>query len=189
MPDAEGKIRAAILAYPAVTASVVYTMHDMLCAAGRDWGFITTGVPGRQHIAPYVVAAERAEIHTANGMWIRPDYDFGDCPPPDIVCVPDFAVHPDDPCIGRFDTEVQWLRHRHEAGATLASACTAAIMRRRPGYWTGWRRPFTGATRRPWPDTTPACRSIPTRPWSSPARSNGSLWRAGAPAISISSSI
>ena len=137
MPDAEGKIRAAILAYPEVTASVVYTMHDMLCAAGRDWGFITTGVPGRQHIAPYVVAAETGEIQTANGMWIRPDYDFGDCPPPDIVCVPDFAVHPEDPCIGRFDTEVQWLRHRHEAGATLACVCTAAIMLAQTGLLDG----------------------------------------------------
>ena len=128
MPDAEGKIRAAILAYPEVTASVVYTMHDLLCAAGRDWGFITTGVPGTQRIVPYVVAADRTEIRTGNGVWIKPDYDFADSPPPDIVCVPDFPLPADDPCIGRFDPEVQWLRQCHEAGATLACTCTAAIM-------------------------------------------------------------
>ena len=128
MPDAEGKIRAAILAYPEVTASVVYTMHDLLCAAGRDWGFITTGVPGTQRFVPYVVAADRTEIRTGNGVWIKPDYDFGDSPPPDIVCVPDFPLPADDPCIGRFDPEVQWLRQCHEAGATLACTCTAAIM-------------------------------------------------------------
>jgi transcriptional regulator GlxA family with amidase domain len=137
MPDAEGKIRVAILAYPEVTASVVYTMHDLLCSAGRDWGFITSGVPGRQHIAPYVVAADRAQIQTANGMWITPDYDFGDCPPPDIVCVPDFPLHPDDPCIGRFDTEVQWLRRCHQTGATLACTCTAAIMLAQTGLLDG----------------------------------------------------
>ena len=137
MPDAEGKIRAAILAYPEVTASVVYTMHDLLCAAGRDWGFITTGVPGRQRIAPYVVAADRAQIQTGNGVWIKPDYDFGDCPPPDIVCVPDFPLPADDPCIGRFDPEVQWLRQCHEAGATLACTCTAAIMLAQTGLLDG----------------------------------------------------
>jgi hypothetical protein len=46
MPDIEGRVRVAILAYPEVTASVVYAMHDLLSAAGRDWAFITTGVPG-----------------------------------------------------------------------------------------------------------------------------------------------
>jgi len=103
-------------------------MHDLLCAAGRDWGFITTGVPGRQRIVPYVVAADRAQIRTGNGVWTTPDYDFGDCPPPDIVCVPDFPLPADDPCIGRFDAEVVWLRQCQEAGATLACTCTAAIM-------------------------------------------------------------
>jgi len=100
----------------------------VLCAAGRDWGFITTGVPGRQRIVPYVVAADRAQIRTGNGVWTTPDYDFGDCPPPDIVCVPDFPLPADDPCIGRFDAEVVWLRQCQEAGATLACTCTAAIM-------------------------------------------------------------
>ena len=112
-------------------------MHDLLCAAGRDWGFITTGVPGRQRIAPCVVAADSAQIRTGNGVWITPDYDFGDCPPPDIVCVPDFPLPADDPCIGRFDAEVLWLRQCHEAGATLACTCTAAIMLAQTGLLDG----------------------------------------------------
>src|SRR5689334_1126918 len=110
MPDSEGRVRVAILAYPEVTASVVFAMHDLLSAAGRDWAFITTGVPGPQRMQPYLVSARLGGVLTANGAWIRTDFGFDNCPQPDIVCVPDFTLSPDDACIGRFDSEVGWLR-------------------------------------------------------------------------------
>src|SRR5262249_23262635 len=104
MPDTEGRVRVAILTYPEVTASVVYAMHHLLSAAGRDWRFITAGVPGPQRMQPYIVSARNGEVLSANGTWIRTDYGFDGCPRPDIVCVPDFNLSPDDPCIGRFDS-------------------------------------------------------------------------------------
>ena len=67
MPDAEGRIRVAILAYPEVTISALYTMYDLFAAAGRDWAFITTGVPGEQRMSPYIVSALKGELSTANG--------------------------------------------------------------------------------------------------------------------------
>ncbi len=137
MPDTDERIRVAILAYPEVTASVVYAMHDLFSAAGRDWAFITTGVPGKQRVLPYVVAANKADVLAGNGVLIKAEHDFNDCPPPDIVCVPDFSLPVDDPCIGRFDTEVAWLRQCHNAGATLASTCTAAIMLAQTGLLDG----------------------------------------------------
>ncbi len=133
MPDADGRIRVAILAYPEVTASVVYAMHDLLAAAGRDWAFITTGVPGSQRVLPYVVSTSSTDIQTANGVWIKADHTIHDCPPPDIVCAPDFPLPIDDPCIGRFDTEIAWLRSCHDAGATLASSGARTGQRSRRG--------------------------------------------------------
>jgi transcriptional regulator GlxA family with amidase domain len=137
MPDAEGKILVAILAYTEVTASVVFAMHDLLSAAGRDWAYITSGIPGMQRMLPYIVSARKSEVLTANGAWIKTDYGFDDCPPPDIVCVPDFSLPPDDPCVGRFDREVTWLRDCHEAGATLACTCTGAVMMAQTGLLDG----------------------------------------------------
>jgi len=137
MPDADGKICVAILVYPEVTASVVYAMHDLLSAAGRDWAFVTTGVPGPQRVLAYLVAVNVPDILTANGVWIKADYTVENCPPPDIVCVPDFPLPIDDPCIGRFDAEVAWLRKCHAAGATLASSCTAAIIMAQTGLLDG----------------------------------------------------
>jgi transcriptional regulator GlxA family with amidase domain len=137
MPDAEGRVLVAILAYPEVSASVVYAMHDLLSAAGRDWAFITTGLSGNQRMAPYFVSADKADVLTANGAWIRMDYGFGDCPRPDVVCVPDFTLPPDDPCTGRFDPEVAWLRDCHASGATLACTCTGAVMLAQTGLLDG----------------------------------------------------
>jgi transcriptional regulator GlxA family with amidase domain len=137
MSDTEGRVRVAILAYPEVTASVIYAMHDLLSAAGRDWAFITTGVPGPQRMDPYIVSAQKGEVLTANGAWIRTQYGFDDCPKPDIVCVPDFTLPPDDPCVGRFDSEVAWLRYCYARGATLSCTCTGAVMLAQTGLLDG----------------------------------------------------
>ena len=45
-------VRVAILAFPEVTASVVYGMYDILLSAGRDWGVIVDGRPGPSPIQP-----------------------------------------------------------------------------------------------------------------------------------------
>jgi transcriptional regulator GlxA family with amidase domain len=137
MPDADGRIRVAILSYPEVTASVVYAMHDLFSAAGRDWAFITTGVPGQQRVLPYIVSEGKADVPSGNGVLIKADHSLVDCPPPDVVCVPDFSLPIDDPCVGRFDAEVLWLRRCHAAGATLACTCTAAIMLAQTGLLDG----------------------------------------------------
>jgi len=137
MPDAEGRIRVAILAYPEVTISVLYTMYDLFAAAGRDWAFITTGAPGEQRMSPYIVSSKKGELPTANGLPLQVERAFADDPVPDIVCVPDFPLPPDDPCTGRFDTEVAWLRRCHAEGATLACTCTAALILAQTGLLEG----------------------------------------------------
>ena len=105
--------------------------------AGRDWAFITTGVPGERRMSPYIVSAQKGELSTANGLPLRVERTFADDPVPDIVCVPDFPLPPDDPCTGRFEAEVAWLRHCHAEGATLACTCTAAIILAQTGLLEG----------------------------------------------------
>ncbi len=137
MSHAEDPVDVAILAFPEVTASTLYAMHDLFSAAGRDWRFITTGVPGEQRMRPRVVSAGPLDVVTANGARIRADCRIEDIPRPALVCVPDFALSPDDDCVGRFDAEVAWLRQQHGHGATLASACTSAIILAQTGLLDG----------------------------------------------------
>jgi transcriptional regulator GlxA family with amidase domain len=129
--------RVAILAYPGVTASTLYAMHDLFSAAGRDWQFITTGEAGEQRMLPAIVSAGALELVSANGAPIRADCRTDAMARPDLVCVPDFSLVPDDACIGRFDAEVAWLRAQHAAGATLACVCTSAVVLAQTGLLDG----------------------------------------------------
>jgi transcriptional regulator GlxA family with amidase domain len=137
MPLADRPLNVAILAVPEVTASALFGMLDLFASAGRDWSFLLSGVAGEQRMRPYVVAAEPAGFTAANGVWIRPDCGLDDARAPDIVCVPDFFVVPGEPLGDRFDVEVAWLRACHAGGATMASACSGAVLLAEAGLLAG----------------------------------------------------
>jgi transcriptional regulator GlxA family with amidase domain len=128
MTGQDGRINVALLAVPDVTASALYGMFDLFSSPGRDWPFIVTGVAGEQRMRPYIVARQRQGFQAANGIWVKPDHDFSDCPPPDIVCIPDFFVNPGESVAGKYDAEARWLKQCHEDGAMLASACAGAVL-------------------------------------------------------------
>ena len=128
MPGHDGRINVAILAVPEDTASTLYGMFDLFSSPGRDFAFITNGVAGPQRMYPYAVARQTEPFQAANGIWMKPDFNFDDCPRPDLVCIPDFFVNPGESTAGRYDREAAWLRAKHEDGATLASACAGAVL-------------------------------------------------------------
>jgi transcriptional regulator GlxA family with amidase domain len=103
-------------------------MFDLFSSPGRDWPFIVAGVAGEPLMFPYIVARECRGFQAANGIWVKPDHDFSDCPPPDIVCIPDFFVNPGESVAGNYDDEARWLKRSHEEGAMLASACSGAVL-------------------------------------------------------------
>jgi transcriptional regulator GlxA family with amidase domain len=122
------QFNVALLAVPEVTASTLYGMFDLFSSVGRDFPFMTRGTAGEQRMRPYVVARAQSEFLAANGVSIQPDHDFTNCPPPDIVCVPDFFVVPGESVAGRYDPEAAWLRRMHDQNAMLASACSGAVL-------------------------------------------------------------
>ena len=137
MTDAGPKVKVAILAVPEVTASAVYAMHDLFSAAGRDWSFIMSGVPGEQRMQPYVVTRDGAPVRSSNGIMVNADHAMDACPPPTLVCIPDFTHMPGEGCAGRFEPEVAWLRQCHADGATIASVCTSAMLMAETGLIDG----------------------------------------------------
>jgi transcriptional regulator GlxA family with amidase domain len=137
MTDLKVKVNVAILGVPEVTASAVYAMYDLFTAAGRDWAFIVSGVPGEQRMQPYIVTHDGAPVCSSNGVWIKADYAIGDCPEPVLICVPDFTHVPGEGCAGRYQPEVAWLRRCHADGATLASVCTSAMLMAETGLLDG----------------------------------------------------
>ena len=121
-------LKVAILAVPEVTASTLFGMFDLFSSPGRDYQFITRGVPGEQRMKPFIVARQQLDFTAANGIRVTPDHSFDTAPQPDIVCIPDFFVNPGDSVAGQYRPEADWLKDMHARGAVLASACSGAVL-------------------------------------------------------------
>jgi len=137
MSDLPSPVDVAILAVPEVTASVVYAMYDLFSGAGRDWAFITTGVPGPGRMRPYIVTRDATGVQSANGIGIKSDYTLDDCPKPAIVCIPDFTHKPGSSCHETYAAEAAWLHQCHAGGAILASVCTSTMLLAATGLLDG----------------------------------------------------
>ncbi len=128
MDQQNKRVNVAILAVPEVTASALFGMFDLFSSPGRDWSFIVEGKAGDQRMHPYIVARDTMGFKADNGIWVKPDYDFSDCPRPDVVCIPDFFVNPGDSVSGQYNQEANWLKNCHQDGAMMASACSGAVL-------------------------------------------------------------
>lgn len=129
--------KIAILAIPDTSASVLYGMYDLFLSAGRDWQLIVEGRPGPKLIDTMVAAARPGAMRVANGVEIVPDCTLADVEDAELICVPEVAVPPGTPLAGRYDTEVAWLRRCHERGATIATACSGALLLAESGLLRG----------------------------------------------------
>jgi len=137
MHDPHRPATVAVLTFPETSASVVYGMYDLFMSAGRDWELIVDGRPGAGAMQPIVVAARADGFVAGNGVWIAPQSAIADCATPDIVCVPELLVPPGEPLDGRFAEEIAWLQRCFAAGATLATACSGALLLAEAGLLDG----------------------------------------------------
>ncbi len=119
--------KIAILAFPETTASIVYGMYDLFMSTGRDWGVILDGKPGPGLIQSQIVSTTH-NIVAANDVHITAHTILETVTSVDVVCVPELTVPPDQPLAGRFTQEIAWLKAHYAKGATLATACSGAML-------------------------------------------------------------
>ena len=134
----DGKIlQAAVLAPPEFTASTLFGVYDLLAAAGRDWNLVVNGVMGTSRIQPSLVSRTTERLQASNGIWIEPDYALEDFGKPDIVCIPDIFISPEESLEGRYEPELSWIRRWYEAGAVLGTACAGSLLLAEAGLLDG----------------------------------------------------
>lgn len=137
MDAARRPVDVAVITFAEATASTLFGMYDLFRSAGRDWGLVTAGRAGPELMRTRLLARTAAPLAVVNGVRVVPDHGYADCPPVDVVCVPDLAVAPDEPLAGRFDEEVAFLRRMHAGGAMLATACSGALLLAEAGLLDG----------------------------------------------------
>jgi transcriptional regulator GlxA family with amidase domain len=137
MSTSHAPIDVAILAFPETTASVTYGMYDLFMAVGRDWGFVVNGQPGPPLVRPCIVSKQVETFTVANGVRIAPQASLDERTDARIVCIPELAVPPVEPLTGRFGDEIEWLKRCYAHGATLATACSGAVLLAEAGLLDG----------------------------------------------------
>jgi len=130
-------VQIAFLVFPETSASVVYGMVDLLASAGRDWGVIVEGVAGPQLLAPLIVTRTAGTVVVSNDVPIVAKYSLTDCPPVEVICVPEVNLPPGTPLAERFAPEIAWLRERYAQGTTIATACSGAMLLAEAGLLAG----------------------------------------------------
>lgn len=138
MPSARQEpITVALLGTPAVSAATLYGFVDVLAGTRRDWQMLHGGPPAESPFRPLVVSRDGQPFEAGNGVRITPNASFAQCPRPDIVVVTDLMVAPGTPLAEGYEEEVRWLRQAWDAGATLCSSCSGALLLARTGLLEG----------------------------------------------------
>jgi len=130
-------VTVAVLVFPETNASVVYGMYDLFKSAGSEWGMILDGEPGPHLMQPQLVSAHTGALRVNNDVLITPHTSLAECPPVDIVCVPEVNLPPGELLAGRFAREIAWLKKRHTDGSIIATACSGAMLLAEAGLLVG----------------------------------------------------
>jgi transcriptional regulator GlxA family with amidase domain len=85
---------------------------------------------------PRIVSSRPGTFEAANGVPITPQASLEETHA-QIVCVPEVLVPPGEPIGERFAAEVEWLKRCHERGATIATACSGAVLLAEAGLLDG----------------------------------------------------
>lgn len=136
-PATSRPITVALLGTPAASAATLYGFYDALHSTRRDWQMLHGGPETPSPFRPLVVSADGQPFSAGNGVRVTPDASFADCPSPDVAVITDLMIPPGTPVQDLYAAEVKWLRDAYDAGATLASACSGALLLARTGLLDG----------------------------------------------------
>ena len=155
--SASKPITVALLAVPEVSASTLFGLFDTLRSAGRHWQMLHGEHEPTPPFRPLVVSRDGRPVRLASGPLITADASLADAAQATVVCVSTLEVPPDESLDDRYALEVAWMRERYASGATLASACSGAVLLARTGLLEGqeatshWA--YCDALRREYPRT------------------------------------
>jgi len=130
-------VEVLIVAVPETAGSALYGMLDVLLAAGNIWQTLVRE-PGQQSLFRVrIVSPDGEAFRCGNRIPVVPDCSVTDDPDATILILPELWLGPDEDVQGRYPQLLDWIRRRYQAGATLYSACSGAVMLAATGLLDG----------------------------------------------------
>jgi transcriptional regulator GlxA family with amidase domain len=127
----------SILATSDTSASTLYGLFDVLSSVGIGWQTFVTGKPVEPQFDVRLVAAGREPFRCAGNVLVTPHLGIEDVEDTDIALVASLVVSASTLPKNLDERAINWLIRQQSHGATIASACTGAIILAESGLLNG----------------------------------------------------
>ena len=134
----ERPVTVSILATPDTSPSTLYGLFDMLTWLADGWEVFVTGEPAEPRLDVRLVAERPEPVRCGGDVVISPHLGVEEAEDTDIAIVASLAVPGSTLPENRDRWAINWLVRQQSRGATIASACTGAIVLAEAGLLNGW---------------------------------------------------
>jgi transcriptional regulator GlxA family with amidase domain len=121
-------VEVIIVAVPETAGSALYGMVDVLLAAGNIWQTLVRSDAVETLFRVRILSPTGDPFICGNGIPVNPELSVEQDPTARIVILPELWLGPDEHMKGRYPDLMEWIRQQHEAGASIYSACSGAVM-------------------------------------------------------------
>ena len=135
--SANKPVEVVIAAVRETAGSALYGMVDVLLAAGNIWQTLVRTEPAGRLFHVRILSPSGEAFVCGNGIPVTPELSVADDPDPDVVILPELWLGPDEHMKGRYPALMDWIRRRHQAGASIYSACSGSVMLAETGLLDG----------------------------------------------------
>jgi len=119
--------RVSLVAFREVAISTLHGIYDVLSSFGLLAGF-DAAIPTSPPFRVEIVGAEAGPVRLAGGLTAEATRAVADVEDTDIVIVPSVVLPVGGWRAGRYPRLVSWVRHAHERGAMVCSACSGIFL-------------------------------------------------------------
>ncbi|MEO9601456.1 helix-turn-helix domain-containing protein [Parasphingorhabdus sp.] len=128
IPDPTRSVSVSLVAVPAVSAAILYSLNEMFNCVGIVWESMTGQRSDVCSMTPRIVARTTDPVTASFDINILPSHSFDEEHGSDVVIVSNLDMKDLVAPVGRWKEETKWIRDQYERGAIVCSVCTGSVL-------------------------------------------------------------